>query len=82
MPFTIHASPCPGDDIGPTSIEAQRLANFLGADIRFDFNGVTCNPIPGGSAAKLHLRQQSEQGGNRNPKIATSHRHDTIADRG
>lgn len=41
--------------------DAVRVANTLGIDVEFDFNGVRCLASPQGSSAILAERQQFEQ---------------------
>lgn len=41
--------------------DACRVANRLGIDVEFDFNGVRCLASPQGSSTLLAERQQAEQ---------------------
>ena len=50
-----------GTSIDKASGDAQRIANLLGIGCEFEFNGVTCLAVVGGSAQVLSEWQQSEQ---------------------
>lgn len=62
----------PGAEIGSTAKQAQRIADMLGAMVKFRFNGVTCIAYPGGDAAVLSQRQQDSQTSKREHKWANS----------
>jgi hypothetical protein len=42
-----------GGAIGDTAIKAQGIANTLWIAVRFDFNGIPCLCVPGGSSDKV-----------------------------
>lgn len=51
----------PGCSIERAAEDAIRIANTLRFDVEFQFNGVRCLAVPGGSSEKLVERQQAEQ---------------------
>lgn len=69
--------PAPGAHIDRTSADAQRVADILGINIEFSFNGVKCRAVPGGCAKALASRQHSEMGRRESPsfKFASSRLH-------
>lgn len=66
--------PAPGAHIDRTSADAQRVADILGINIDFSFNGVKCRAVPGGCAKALVSRHNSEFGRREGPsfKFASS----------
>lgn len=50
-----------GDDIATVCAEAQLIADTLNRGCGFQFNGVQCVAVPGGTAAKLAEAQQEAQ---------------------
>jgi hypothetical protein len=40
-------------DILEVAADAQRVADYLGINVAFEFNGVLCQAQPGGTAARL-----------------------------
>ncbi len=41
-----------GDDIDSSFVEATRIANLLGVNAEFQFNGITCVAVPNGVPLK------------------------------
>lgn len=50
-----------GCSIERAAEDAIRVANMLGIDVDFDFNGVRCFASPQGNASLLAERQQEQQ---------------------
>ena len=51
--LTIDLGVTPGADLTVCCEEAQRVANLLGIDARFTFNGIGCRALPGGDPRDL-----------------------------
>jgi hypothetical protein len=52
----------PGDNIQKVAAFAQDIADKIEAAIMFEFNGVECFAVPGGSSLALVELQQERQG--------------------
>ena len=53
MTISVKVEAHPGQDITEASIQAIDLADRLGINVEFDFNGVTCVACPGAKAEQM-----------------------------
>jgi hypothetical protein len=72
--FYLRLEAQPGSDIEAAAGEACVLAAKLDIVVTFDFNGVHCMAIPGGSSSALVENWRNELTGKSQYPIASSHR--------
>lgn len=61
MTASITIEIAPGASIESACVDAQRVADLLGIDCQFQFNGVRCLAVPHGLSQVLAEAQQAEQ---------------------
>lgn len=77
--FYLRLETQPGTGIQTAAGEACVLANKLGVVVTFDFNGVLCMAIPGGSSDVLVENWKRELASKSSYPIASTHRHHSPA---